>query len=78
MRFAEWFLYACVTASMYSFVAEFVKPSMTDKSAQSTTPLWILTGFLGSGKTTLVSRMLRESKGRFFVLNNEIGGISVR
>ncbi|KAF4718478.1 hypothetical protein FOZ62_031409 [Perkinsus olseni] len=49
---------------------------MSEKTAQST-PLWILTGFLGSGKTTLVSRMLRENKGRFFVLNNEIGGISV-
>lgn len=42
------------------------------------TPVTILTGFLGSGKTTLVNRFLNEAHGkRFIVIENEFGEVSV-
>ena len=41
---------------------------MTDK-----TPVLLLTGYLGSGKTTLVNRILTNSKGiKFAVIVNDI------
>lgn len=43
-----------------------------------TTPVTIVTGFLGSGKTTLVNRILREMHGqRIAVIENEFGEIGV-
>lgn len=43
-----------------------------------TTPVTILTGFLGSGKTTLVNRILRENHGaRIAVIENEFGQVGV-
>eukprot|EP00930_Biecheleria_cincta_P018305 TRINITY_DN14301_c0_g1_i3.p1 TRINITY_DN14301_c0_g1~~TRINITY_DN14301_c0_g1_i3.p1 ORF type:complete len:563 (+),score=100.94 TRINITY_DN14301_c0_g1_i3:88-1689(+) len=38
-------------------------------------PVWILTGFLGSGKTTLVNRLVGRGKDqpRFLVIENEVG-----
>ncbi len=42
------------------------------------TPVTILAGFLGSGKTTLVNRFLREAHGkRFAVIENEFGEVSI-
>lgn len=42
------------------------------------TPVTVLTGFLGSGKTTLINRILREAHGRrFAVIENEYGEINV-
>lgn len=40
------------------------------------TPVTIITGFLGSGKTTLVNRLLQEGED-FFVLVNELGEVSL-
>lgn len=41
-------------------------------------PVTILTGFLGSGKTTLINRILKEAHGRrFAVIENEYGEINV-
>lgn len=41
-------------------------------------PVTVLTGFLGSGKTTLVNRILKEAHGRrFAVIENEYGEINV-
>ncbi|HLY58774.1 MAG TPA: GTP-binding protein [Stellaceae bacterium] len=41
-------------------------------------PVTILTGFLGSGKTTLINRLLRErAEVRFAVIENEYGEIGV-
>lgn len=41
-------------------------------------PVTVLTGFLGSGKTTLINRLLREAHGRrFAVIENEFGEINV-
>lgn len=41
-------------------------------------PVTVLTGFLGSGKTTLINRLLKEAHGRrFAVIENEYGEINV-
>ncbi len=41
-------------------------------------PVTIITGFLGSGKTTLISHFLRNSNGvRLAVLVNEFGEVGV-
>ncbi|MCC7413114.1 MAG: GTP-binding protein [Gammaproteobacteria bacterium] len=41
-------------------------------------PVTVLTGFLGSGKTTLINRILREQHGRrFAIIENEFGEIGV-
>jgi G3E family GTPase len=41
-------------------------------------PVTVLTGFLGSGKTTLINRLLREAHGRrFAVIENEYGEVNV-
>lgn len=43
-----------------------------------TTPVTLVTGFLGSGKTTLVNRVLREFHGqRIAVIENEFGEVGV-
>lgn len=43
-----------------------------------TTPVTIVTGFLGSGKTTLINRLLRETHGqRIAVIENEFGEVGV-
>ena len=42
------------------------------------TPLLLLTGYLGSGKTTLVNRMLSNRRGiRFAVIVNDIGEVNI-
>merc|ERR1719476_1197941 len=59
--------------------------SMADLSAMSAplvgcvrTPVTILTGYLGSGKTTLVNHILRERHGlRVAVIENEFGEVGV-
>jgi G3E family GTPase len=41
-------------------------------------PVTLLTGFLGSGKTTLINRILKEAHGRrFAVIENEYGEVNV-
>ena len=43
-----------------------------------TLPVTIVTGFLGSGKTTLINRLLAESHdGRIAVIENEFGAVGV-
>ena len=42
------------------------------------TPVLLLTGYLGSGKTTLVNRMLSNRRGiRFAVIVNDIGEVNI-
>ena len=42
------------------------------------TPVLLLTGYLGSGKTTLVNRILSNGKGiRFAVIVNDIGEVNI-
>ena len=41
-------------------------------------PVLLLTGYLGSGKTTLVNRILSNAKGiRFAVIVNDIGEVNI-
>ena len=41
-------------------------------------PVLLLTGYLGSGKTTLVNRILSNVKGiRFAVIVNDIGEVNI-
>ena len=41
-------------------------------------PVLLLTGYLGSGKTTLVNRILENKKGiRFAVIVNDIGEVNI-
>lgn len=49
---------------------------MTDKS--DLTPITVVTGFLGAGKTTLVNYILKEQKDwKICVLENEFGEVSI-
>ena len=42
------------------------------------TPVLLLTGYLGSGKTTLVNRILTNSRGiKFAVIVNDIGEVNI-
>ncbi len=42
------------------------------------TPVLLLTGYLGSGKTTLVNRILSNKKGiKFAVIVNDIGEVNI-
>ena len=41
-------------------------------------PVLLLTGYLGSGKTTLVNRILSNKKGiKFAVIVNDIGEVNI-
>ena len=47
-------------------------------TADTRIPATVVTGFLGSGKTTLINRILREQHGRkIAVIVNEFGEISI-
>ncbi len=41
------------------------------------TPVTVVTGFLGAGKTTLVNHVLKTGGGRFAVIVNEFGDIGI-
>ena len=42
------------------------------------TPILLLTGYLGSGKTTLVNNILTNKKGiKFAVIVNDIGEVNI-
>jgi len=50
----------------------------TETAADELTPITVITGFLGSGKTTLVNYILREQKEwKIAVLENEFGEVSI-
>lgn len=51
---------------------------MTIEIERKETPVLLLTGYLGSGKTTLVNRILSNSEGiRFAVIVNDIGEVNI-
>jgi G3E family GTPase len=48
------------------------------KASNKVTPILLLTGYLGSGKTTLVNHILSNEKGiRFAVIVNDIGEVNI-
>lgn len=50
---------------------------MSDQS-KDTTPITVVTGFLGSGKTTLVNYILKEqNEWKIAVLENEFGEVAI-
>ena len=51
---------------------------MTTITSDTRVPVTVLTGFLGSGKTTLVNRILTENHGkRIAVIENEYNELSI-
>ena len=53
-------------------------PAMTITIENREIPVLLLTGYLGSGKTTLVNRILSNRKGiKFAVIVNDIGEINI-
>ena len=56
----------------------FVCRENIDMMNQKETPVLLLTGYLGSGKTTLVNRILTNRQGiRFAVIVNDIGEVNI-
>ena len=54
-----------------------VQIKLTNMERQSV-PVLLLTGYLGSGKTTLVNRILNNKRGiRFAVIVNDIGEVNI-
>ncbi|KAG2491408.1 hypothetical protein HYH03_010199 [Edaphochlamys debaryana] len=53
-------------------------PAAKDPAVDTRVPVTVITGFLGSGKTTLVNRILNEKHGkRVAVIENEFGEVGV-
>lgn len=54
------------------------KPFANKISIMNTTPILLLTGYLGSGKTTLVNNILANKQGiKFAVIVNDIGEVNI-
>lgn len=55
-----------------------IEKTFTDMNLKREMPVLLLTGFLGSGKTTLVNRLLSNRSGiRFAVIVNDIGEVNI-
>jgi hypothetical protein len=51
---------------------------MATEAASDLTPITVITGFLGAGKTTFVNYILKEqNKWKICVLENEFGEVSI-
>ena len=51
---------------------------MASESDEKLTPITVITGFLGAGKTTFVNYILKEQREwKICVLENEFGGVSI-
>lgn len=52
--------------------------STNDEAAKPLTPITVITGFLGAGKTTFVNYILKEqNEWKICVLENEFGEVSI-
>ena len=52
--------------------------SDTESTSEDKTPITVVTGFLGAGKTTLVNYILKEqNEWKIAVLENEFGEVSI-
>ena len=62
----------CVTVKTKETMAE------NNNSNSDLTPITVITGFLGAGKTTLVNYILKEQREwKICVLENEFGEVSI-
>jgi cobalamin synthesis protein len=60
------------------FLYNFAERTNKTKNMIEQTPVLLLTGYLGSGKTTLVNRILTNSNGiKFAVIVNDIGEVNI-
>lgn len=51
---------------------------MAEADSKDLTPITVITGFLGAGKTTFVNYILKEqNKWKICVLENEFGEVSI-
>ena len=51
---------------------------MSESAANDQTPITVVTGFLGAGKTTLVNYILKEQNDwKIAVLENEFGEVAI-
>lgn len=65
----------CVSHSAH--YTRFFQATMADEAADLT-PITVITGFLGAGKTTLVNYILKEqNKWKICVLENEFGEVAI-
>lgn len=46
-------------------------------SPRTTTPMTVIGGFLGAGKTTYLNHLLRNASGRYAVLINDFGAVNI-
>jgi tRNA A37 threonylcarbamoyladenosine biosynthesis protein TsaE len=52
--------------------------TMADEKKDPVTPITVITGFLGAGKTTFVNYILKEqNEWKICVLENEFGEVSI-
>lgn len=68
--------------SLIAYVPNMSAPPTTDNTASTSsnelTPITVITGFLGAGKTTLVNYILKEQNDwKICVLENEFGEVSI-
>lgn len=64
----------CIVGAYFVYITEKNNSKMENKEM----PVLLLTGYLGSGKTTLVNRILENKKGiRFAVIVNDIGEVNI-
>ena len=88
--FGQWLTWAfligstLILANTIAFCLSLARAKRVSKKAHKlsqtpgkTTPVTVVTGFLGSGKTVLLNRLLSESTLRICVIENEKGAISI-
>ncbi len=63
---------------LHDIVASTVDASAEEKSVRSRIPVVILTGFLGSGKTTMLNHLLQvQREKKYAVIENEFGEVGL-
>ena len=78
-------LYVSTSSVMHTHTHTHTQLEMASKTAPTTTaapkkkiPVTILTGFLGSGKTTFLNYLLKENHGqKLAIVENEFGEVSI-
>lgn len=74
-----WLLYIYIIYTYILIIAKTMASNgAANNTAITTTPITVITGFLGAGKTTFVNYILKEQKEwKICVLENEFGEVSI-